>query len=233
MLNQTFAAVVFDMDGVVIDTRKPIEDFWHQLAKEHTVTITTEIMERQIHGCPARQTVYALFPHVPVEKKEEIFERCEFFETHMEYLAMSGIKAFFKALKENAIPVALVTSSLPPKVTNVITKLSLQGVFDTIVTSDLVEKGKPDPACYRLAAKNLNVQPQQCIVFEDAVSGVKAASGAGMFTIGVGGVYQSSLLQEAGAREVITDFEKVKLLPTKQGIQLQVSPDLSLAVVIG
>jgi beta-phosphoglucomutase-like phosphatase (HAD superfamily) len=107
---------------------------------------------------PARQTVDALFPHLPEERKEHMFEKCEHFETHMEYLTMSGVKEFFKALKVNSIPVALVTSSLPPKVAKVIRHLQLEGIFDTIVTSDLVQKGKPDPACYRLAAERLNKQ---------------------------------------------------------------------------
>jgi sugar-phosphatase len=226
-----FSAVVFDMDGVVIDTRKPIEAFWHKLAKEHNIVITTEIMEKQIHGCPARQTVSVLFPNLNDEKKEEIFEQCEYFETHMDYLAMSGIKEFFKTLKKHFVPVALVTSSLPPKVSNVIKQLGLEGVFDTIVTSDLVKKGKPDPACYLMAAKLLKKEPEACIVFEDAVSGVKAANGAGMFTIGVGVAYQASLLQEVGAREVIANFEQVSLKAKQEELELYISPSMSLCIV--
>lgn len=223
-----FSAVVFDMDGVVIDTRKPIEAFWHTIAAEHNLQITTEMMERQIHGCPARQTVSVLFPELSSKEKEELFERCEHFETTMDYRTMSGIKGFFEDLKKNAIPIALVTSSLPPKVANVIKQLQLEGIFDTIVTSDLVEKGKPDPACYLLAAKKLQLLPEQCIVFEDAVSGVKASTGAEMFTIGVGGVYQAPLLKEAGAKEVILNFDTVRIQPKGSHRYLTISPSLSV-----
>jgi sugar-phosphatase len=221
------------MDGVVIDTRKPIEAFWHTLANEHEIVITTEIMERQIHGCPARQTVDTLFPHLPEEKKEQILEQCEHFETHMEYMTMSGVKKFFKSLKENGIPVALVTSSLQPKVAKVIKQLQLEGVFNTIVTADLVQKGKPDPACYRLAAERLNKQARHCMVFEDAVSGVKASTGAGMFTIGVGGTYQAPMLKEAGAKEVILNFDHMRLLPTQGSVSLQISPALTVHITAG
>jgi sugar-phosphatase len=228
--DRIFSAVVFDMDGVVIDTRKPIEAFWHTLAGEHNMVITTDIIERQIHGCPARQTVYELFPDMPIEKKQEILKRCEHFETHMDYLTMSGVKEFFHALKKYDIPVALVTSSLPPKVAKVIKQLRLEGVFDTIVTADLVEKGKPDPACYNLAAKRLNKQAQDCIVFEDALSGVKASTDAGMLTIGVGGTYQAPLLKEEGAIEVILNFDNVQVVPVEGGITLQISPAFSLSI---
>jgi beta-phosphoglucomutase len=228
--NKLFSAVVFDMDGVVIDTRKPIEAFWHTVAGEHNIVISTETMERQIHGCPARQTVYALFPDLSLEEKEALFERCEHFETTMEYIAMAGIKDLFASLKKHHIPVALVTSSLPPKVSNVVKQLRLEGTFDTIVTSDLVEKGKPDPACYRLAAKKLQVKPEDCIVFEDAVSGVRAAAGANMFTIGVGGAYQAPMLIEAGAGEVIMDFKNVRVKPQAGNVVLEISPALSLAI---
>jgi beta-phosphoglucomutase-like phosphatase (HAD superfamily) len=82
-----------------------------------------------------------------------------------------------------------------------------------------------------MAAKRLKKEPEACIVFEDAVSGVKAADGAGMFTIGVGVAYQASLLQEVGAKEVIANFERVSLKAEQEGLQLQISPSMSLYVV--
>jgi sugar-phosphatase len=96
-----------------------------------------------------------------------------------------------------------------------------------------VQKGKPDPACYRLAAERLNKQARHCMVFEDAVSGVKASTGAGMFTIGVGGTHQASMLKEAGAKEVILNFGHMRLLPTQGGVSLQISPALSVHITAG
>jgi beta-phosphoglucomutase-like phosphatase (HAD superfamily) len=104
-----------------------------------------------------------------------------------------------------------VTSSLLPKVRKVQKALGLEGAFDAIVTSDLVERGKPDPACYRLAAQRLGLPPEACIAFEDAYSGVRAAAGAGMFTVGVGPAGQEALLQEAGAKLLVPHFGDVRL----------------------
>lgn len=211
MYNPIIRAVIFDMDGVVIDTRKPIEEFWFKLGSKHQVSITQELMNTRIHGCPARQSVYALFPHLPAEQKEQLLEQCEEFETSMNYMAVPGVKSLLTSLQIHQIPTALVTSSLPPKVAKVFDKLGLYHLFSTIVTADLVEKGKPDPACYLLAAKKLGKNAADCIVFEDAVSGVKAATGAGMFTIGVSLPEQEALLKEVGAREIVPDFTAVKL----------------------
>jgi HAD superfamily hydrolase (TIGR01509 family) len=185
-------------------------------------------MDKKIHGCPARQSIYALFTHLSTEQKEEVLEQCEDFETSLRYEAVDGVKELLSRLKENYIPTALVTSSLPPKVIKVFTQLQLDKMFDTVVTSNLVEKGKPDPACYLMAAQRLNKQPQKCIVFEDAVSGIKSATAAGMFVIGIGNTAQESLLKEVGAEEVIADFEQVQLEKQGNVFQLQINENLSL-----
>jgi sugar-phosphatase len=228
MDNAIFESVVFDMDGVVIDTRKPIEAFWIELGNKHQVEITQELMETKIHGCPARQTVYALFGHLTDAQKEEVLEQCEDFETSMDYLAMSGVKPLLQSLKINQIPTALVTSSLRPKVDKVIAHLGLEGLFDVIVTSDLVKKGKPDPACYLLAAEKLGKTPPACVVFEDAVSGVKAATGAGMFTVGVGSGLQEKLLKETGAKGCIPNFDTVAITTHESSIKLSITDKLLL-----
>lgn len=224
-----YAAVIFDMDGVVIDTRTPIEAFWHHQAARHNLTISEEVMEGKVHGCPARQTVAQVFGSISQVDKERLLEACEVFENEMQYVPMQGIQALMQKLKEAEVATALVTSSLLPKVRKVQTALGLDGAFDTIVTSDLVERGKPDPACYQLAARKLGLEPAQCIAFEDAFSGVKAASGAGMFTVGVGPARQEALLASAGARLLVPHFGGVMLRKEPSGplfIQLNESTSL-------
>jgi HAD superfamily hydrolase (TIGR01509 family) len=218
-----FRAVVFDMDGVVIDTRTPIEEFWHHHAAQHHIRISAEVMEGKVHGCPARQTVAQVFGHLSEAEQGELLEACEVFENAMQYVAMRGVQALLDALKAVGIATALVTSSLLPKVRKVQKVLGLEGAFDAIVTSDLVPRGKPDPACYRLAAERLGLPPEGCIAFEDAYSGVRAAAGAGMFTVGVGPDRQEALLKEAGAKLLVPHFGNVSL---------QREPDGTLSIVL-
>ncbi|HEX8528621.1 MAG TPA: HAD family hydrolase, partial [Cytophagales bacterium] len=133
------------------------------------------------------------------------------FENGMQYAAMRGVPALLKQLKAAGVATALVTSSLPPKVRKVQKVLGLEAAFDAIVTADLVPRGKPDPACYRLAAERLGLPPGACLAFEDAYSGVRAAAGAGMFTVGVGPDRQEALLKEAGAQGLVPHFGNVHL----------------------
>jgi sugar-phosphatase len=230
MNNTIFEAVIFDMDGVVIDTRKTIEAYWIELGNKHQIAITQEVMETKIHGCPARETINALFGDLTDAQKEEIFEEGEEFETSMEYIAMAGVKSLLQSLKANQIPTALVTSSLRPKVDKMIKHLALEGLFKVIVTSDLVKTGKPDPACYLMAAEKLGKNPASCIVFEDAVSGVKAATGAGMLTVGVGAGLQEKLLRETGAKDCILNFDTVAITTSENSLQINVTSQLSLQV---
>ncbi|MBD0259671.1 MAG: HAD family phosphatase [Cytophagales bacterium] len=206
-----FRAVVFDMDGVVIDTRTPIEEFWYHHAARHHIRISPEVMEGKVHGCPARQTVAQVFGHISEAEQAELLEACEVFENGMQYVAMRGVQALLGSLKAAGVATALVTSSLLPKVRKVQKVLELEGAFDAIVTSDLVPRGKPDPACYRLAAERLGLPPEECIAFEDAYSGVRAEAGAGMFTVGVGPARQETLLKEAGAKLLVPHFGDVSL----------------------
>ncbi len=228
-----FRAVVFDMDGVLIDTRTPIEAFWHHHAGQHHITISPEVMEGKVHGCPARQTVAQVFGHLSEAEKADLLEACEVFENEMQYVPMRGVQALLGQLKGAGIATALVTSSLLPKVHKVQKALALEGAFDAIVTSDLVPRGKPDPACYLLAAERLGLPPGQCIAFEDAYSGVRAAAGAGMFTVGVGPARQEALLKEVGAKLLVPHFGDVKLRNEPDGtLSFYLNEQVALPLVI-
>ncbi len=229
-----FRAVVFDMDGVVIDTRTPIEEFWHHHAARHHIRISPEVMEGKVHGCPARQTVAQVFDHLSAAEQAELLEACEVFENGMQYAAMRGVQALLGQLKAAGIATALVTSSLLPKVRKVQKVLELEGAFDAIVTSDLVPRGKPDPACYRLAAERLGLPQEACIAFEDAYSGVRAAAGAGMFTVGVGPARQEALLKEAGAKLLVPHFGDVRLRSEPDGtLSIVLNERLALPLAAG
>lgn len=230
--NTIFQAVIFDMDGVVINTRGPIEAFWHQWAEAYGISISRDVMEGKVHGCPARQTVEGLFSHLSQAEQVHLLEACETFENEMHYVPVGGIQPLLIQLKKAGVPVALVTSSLLPKVRKVQQALGLEESFITIVTADLVERGKPDPACYRLAAQKLSIPAAQCVAFEDAYSGVKAASGAGMFTVGVGPSEQEAILKEAGAQFLVPSFEDVKLQQGgDSGLLLRINEVIALPLV--
>ncbi|HRF52792.1 MAG TPA: HAD family phosphatase, partial [Trichococcus flocculiformis] len=102
------------------------------------------------------------------------------FEKQMDFPAIDGALDFVYNVKKEGFKVGLVTSSQDFKMERAFSILSLNNVFDTIVTADRITKGKPDPMCYLLAANDWNAKPENCIVFEDSFAGIKAATLAGM-----------------------------------------------------
>ena len=109
-------------------------------------------------------------------------------------------------LKEHGVQIGLVTSSDNAKVKRAFGLLHLDNLFDTLVTADRITQGKPDPMCYLLAAKDLNVSPEDCIVFEDSFNGIQSGKDAGMRVIGTTNPAES--LRDK-VYEVIPNFEKV------------------------
>ena len=111
------------------------------------------------------------------------------------------------------MPRAVATSATRRDAVRLIDAVGLTDVFDTIVTADDVDRGKPHPEVYLKAADALGVLPDRCLVFEDAVVGVQAARAAGMRAIGVTTSYTASELIEAGAERAIQDFEDLSWPP--------------------
>ncbi len=199
-------AILFDMDGVVIDTHASVEHYWNRLADAHGVRLSVDDFERYIHGTPARSTLDRYFAMLDEAEKDRVAEDLLVYEDHLDYALMPGVLDLLRGLRE--VPTALVTSGTQRKVDAVFSRLPLADCFNTIVTADRVQRGKPDPECYRLAAERLAVEPERCLVFEDSRSGTLAALAAGATVIGVG---KTDMLLEVGAARVIADFTGVSL----------------------
>jgi HAD superfamily hydrolase (TIGR01509 family) len=96
-----------------------------------------------------------------------------------------GVHSLLDSLRARGLPLAIASSSRSLWVETCLAALDIRGYFDIVVTGDMVERSKPDPEIYLLAAKRLNVAPSQCFVVEDSPNGIAAAVAAGMFTVAV------------------------------------------------
>jgi HAD superfamily hydrolase (TIGR01509 family) len=203
----SYAAILFDMDGVVIDTHRSVTEFWEVLAAELGTALSQADFEQHIYGCPAHHTFATLFPELGQPQKAAIMEQLQAYELNLAYTAVPGVKTLLQGLQQHQIPTALVTSGDRWKVRAVERQLGLHGLFTTYVTINDVRHGKPAPDAYLLAAQRLDKSLQSCLVFEDAVSGVMAAVAAGASCIGVQPVARlAAALQAAGASCTIPDF---------------------------
>ena len=224
-----YEAILFDMDGVIINTHQAVTSFWQKWAKVHRVQLSQADFQQNIYGCPANHTLDVLFPALNPDERDAILADMTAYEINQTYRAVKGVLAFLRELKQEAIPTALVTSGEHWKVDAVLTQLELNGIFDATVTVADIRHGKPSPECYLLGAERLQRSPERCIVFEDAISGVKAAVAAGALCIGVQPGNETPLL-EAGARYVVPDFISVELelLPEIGHLNLQLGSHSSL-----
>jgi beta-phosphoglucomutase len=207
-----YEAILFDMDGVIIDTYQSVTDIWQDLAETYQVHISPADFNQHVYGCPVVHTLDVLFSHLNAGQRQSIFIKMADYEAKLTYTGVRGAIPFLSSLKKHGVPTALVTSGDQLKVNEVVSQLGLDGMFTAHVTVDDIHRGKPDPECYLLAAHKLHKSPEQCIVFEDSISGVKAAVASQATCIGIGSSSMAPLLLQAGARHVVSDFMSTSLL---------------------
>jgi HAD superfamily hydrolase (TIGR01509 family) len=205
-------AVVFDMDGVLIDSGAHHRDAWRLLLEDLGLTAAPDFWRLTI-GRPAEEAVGLLLGR-PVGAAEAVrlARRKRDHYTRLAahgMLPIPGAPAFVAALARQGVPRAVATSASRRDVDALLAEVGVRRHFEVIVTADDVRWGKPDPEVYVRAAEGLGLPPSGCVVFEDSVVGVHAARAAGMRVIGVTTAHGADELRAAGAERAIADFEAV------------------------
>jgi sugar-phosphatase len=191
------------MDGVLIQSREVIEFAWTTVARHHGITVDQAFITEHIHGRPGGHTMQALFGQFDEHQRVAIKQEVDAIEQVSTCALVPGVATFIARLKECAVPLALVTSSWRERVEHVLQQHGLASTFDSIICRDDVRSGKPAPDAYRLAAAQLERQSDECLVFEDSVSGVQAAVSSGALCIGIG---DDPSLTAHGAARLYADF---------------------------
>jgi beta-phosphoglucomutase len=182
-------AVIFDMDGVLVDTYHAHYESWLMMAKreglhfteaEFGATFGRTSREIIAHFWGARRFNDAEIAALDGEKEAAFREIIA-----KDFPAMPGAKQLLVALHENGFKLAVGSSGPPENVAMVIDKLDASHLFGAVVTGMDVTRGKPDPQVFLLAAERLGVLPSCCVVVEDARPGIQAAHSAGMKAIGL------------------------------------------------
>jgi len=191
---------IFDLDGVIVDTAKYHYLAWRKLANELGFEFTKEQNE-MFKGVSRKRCLEILLDIGGIEATQEQFDTwmveknidyLEYIEKMDESEILPKVKKVLKYLKKKEQPIALGSAS--KNAVPILEKVGLLSYFDTIVDGNNVTKAKPDPEVFLLAAEQLGVKPEDCIVFEDAVAGIEAANRANMTSIGIG---DSEILSEA------------------------------------
>lgn len=173
--------VLFDLDGVLLDSEGQYSIFWEQIDKEYPTGIDN--FATVIKGTHLKR----IMTHFPDNKaREEILDKLMDFERNMRFVFFPGALEFVKRLREAGIHMAIVTSSDIKKMRSLYDQHpEFPGLFDHIITGDMVSHSKPDPECFLLGAKRLGIDIDDCIVFEDSRQGLIAGRASGARVIGL------------------------------------------------
>ncbi len=207
--------VVFDMDGVLVDSGAHHRAAWASLCAEIAVDPPHEFWRLTI-GRPAEEAVALLVRGLSTADADRLAARKRAHYTEHArrgVVAVRGVQAYVADLAARGVPRAVATSAARVDVERLLDALGLRDAFETVVSANDVRRGKPDPEVYVKAAQGIAVPPDRCLVFEDAVVGVHAARRAGMRVIGVTTSYMGAELIAAGAERTIADFEGVAWPP--------------------
>ena len=174
--------VLFDLDGVVVDSESIYTQFWSDIDKLYPTGV--ENFAIAIKGNTLQRILADFFPDNDV--KQDILERIKDFEISMRYKPFAEAIRFINELKRNQFRIAIVTSSSQKKMDNLYAQNpGFREMFDAVVTGDMVSHSKPDPEPYLLGAKAIGVAPESCYVFEDSISGIESGIRAGATVIGL------------------------------------------------
>jgi beta-phosphoglucomutase len=202
--------VIFDMDGVLVDSGAHHRDAWLALLTDLEVTPPKEFWRLTI-GRPAEEAVPLLLGRaVDKDEAEQLAERKRAHYARLRergLLPVAGAPAFLDLLAQLEVPRAVATSAVRRDLEALLGELGLRDRFAVAVTADDVRWGKPNPEVYLRAAEGLGLAPVSCLVFEDSLVGIHAARNAGMRVIGVTSAHTGRELIAAGAERAIANFE--------------------------
>ncbi|HMN60570.1 MAG TPA: HAD family hydrolase [Anaerolinea sp.] len=210
----TLQALIFDFDGVIIDTETPEYEIWQTILARFEVDLPLEDWERGIGS-----SLDAFDPVVFLEQRlEKKVDRQSLKEEHRGLLLadlagrppLPGVLETLIAAKQTGLLVGLASSSGIDWVRGNLERLGLLAYFDVLCTSEDVGQVKPDPALYRLALERLGISGNQAVAFEDSPNGIRAARAAGIYVVAIP-TPVSIRLDLSQANQVVPSLDRLPL----------------------
>ncbi|GER83672.1 beta-phosphoglucomutase [Thermogemmatispora aurantia] len=201
MAEQGLRAVIWDLDGVIIDSAQAHFRAWQRLAQEEGWRLSEEEF-RATFGMRNDRIIPLLWGEMPPERIRALSERKEAYFRELvrqnpQSLALPGALELLQAVHEAGIAQALASSTPPENIALISELLGLQRYLQVLISGEMVERGKPAPDIFLKAAEALQVPPSACVVIEDAVAGIEAAHAAGMRCLAVATTREPEALYEA------------------------------------
>ncbi|MBU2962171.1 HAD-IA family hydrolase [Citreicella sp. C3M06] len=212
-------ALLFDLDGTLLLSDPLHYQVFAEMFAERGKTLTQQIYETQIHGNHNLDSFPKLFPgedpQALSDEKEARFRDSLGHGT----APMPGAEALLDRADREGWRLAVVTNAPRENGEYMLEAIGLRKRFELLIIGDECARAKPDPEPYLLAMRELGVRPQDCILFEDSPSGMRAAARSGGYAVGIRSGLPEDRLREAGAKITIADYED----PALEGILARLS----------
>lgn len=221
-------AFIFDMDGTLVDNMRFHAEAWQRMLLENGLTVNMHEFLVTTAGKTNREIIPHFFPEAAEEKLLELGLRKETLYRELflpERRAIRGATEFLEKARALGVRMAVATAAPIANMEFVLDGLDLRRFFQAITTAADVSSGKPNPEVFLKSAEKLGVEPQNCLVFEDALNGFEAAHRAGMKSVGIATVNRiETLRRQPSVVEARADFGELdplelveKFLPFSQG----------------
>jgi beta-phosphoglucomutase len=210
------AAIVFDMDGVLVDSNVFHLRKWVDLFRDHGVPFTEEELPRMVLGPPNdvtfRRYLRADLTAGQIEDLDEELEANFRREIAPYARAMPGVQRLLDECRAQGLPLAVASAAMTKNVDFLIGALGLRDYFREMLSADDISQPKPDPEIYLKAAHKLGVDPRACAVIEDSFVGIEAAKHAGMKCLAVATTFSPEELHHHGrADSIVPNLDSVSL----------------------
>ncbi len=202
----TCDAILFDLDGVLLNSTSCIERHWQEWAEKYEIDLN--LVLQNAHGVRTIETIRKVAPHLDAEKEAAEFTANEILDTEG-VVAIPGAKALMEHLPPGKW--AIVTSGGYDLVQARLKKAGLR-TPKFIITGDDVPHGKPSPLPYLTGANKLGVSAKNCVVIEDAPIGVTAGKAAGMTVIGIASTHPAVELVNAGVDFLVESLKEIEII---------------------
>lgn len=204
-------AVIFDMDGTLVDSMPYHYKSWEVFFEQQGIFLTKEEFDSIHHG-----TLFDIMPRIFGDISHEesyrlgMLKEQAFRELYKhEIKPIDGLIEWLETLKKAGLKIGLGTAADFTNADFTVDAIEIRKYFDVIVTSDIVKEGKPSPAVYLKVADMLHVNPADCLVFEDTVSGIQAGLAAGMKVIGITTGLSKEAMQALPVSAIIDNYQSL------------------------
>jgi beta-phosphoglucomutase family hydrolase len=207
-------ALIFDMDGTIIDNMGVHIQTWLEMLSSINIHINAEEFLRRANGRTNDEIMRMLIdPNMTDDRVQALADRKEahYRELYRSQLkAVAGFHELIRQARARGIKLAVATSAPRENVDFVLDGLAIRSDFDVVVDAEGIEKGKPDPEIFLTTAQRLGVSPENCVVFEDSYAGLEAARRAGMTVIALATTHEAKAFAGLDYLDrIVWDFSEI------------------------